>query len=308
MSEQEKEQLLGMVGSRKEYSEMLRRILYEGITDILDGYDEALWSYLWERDYLYWIERDAVRAKEKQTELKLELKDIVWRFEMYYIWNKETLSLVSAVDAMLHLFKECIADLVAIMTLKLTMADYLLTILQSMKDQESKNGSKKNEITAFIIRGSLVTGCMSYNKPEIGYTWTEKMLDEISRSGDADMIELKEKVLEFKKYHLDVNGQKTYENASEDQAVDLMKDADILEIILQYLLRSKTIFVECTNRDEGGASAKRQEELCKLYDLFSEENIEELTWKMQNCIVKFLEEIRRRNEQYAGRRERTNEG
>ena len=300
MSEQEKEQLQEMVELRREYSEMLQRILSEGITDILEEYGEELWKYLWERDYLYWIERDAVRAKEKRAELKLELKTMMWSFERYYRWNPKTLSVESAIDAMLHLFKECIADLIAILTLKLTTSEYFLTILQSMKDQGLKDDFKKTEM---IIRSSLVTGCMSYDKPEIGYTWTGEMLEEINSSGEADIVRLKDEVLDFKKHHLDINGQKTYENADEDKAVDLLEDADILEIMLQYLLRSKTIFVECINRDEGGAAAKRQEELCKLYNLFSEENVEELTWKMQNCIVKFLEEIRRRNEQYAGRRE-----
>lgn len=121
------------------------------------------------------------------------------------------------------------------------------------------------------------------------------------------MVWLKNEILNFQEDYLETDGRKTYEDISEDKAVDMLADADNLEIILQYLLRSKKIFVECTSGKEGSTAVERQRELLELYHLFSEENIEEFTLEMQRSITKFLEKIRRRNAQYAGKRVETAE-
>lgn len=304
MTEQEKECFREMLKFRREHSEMLQRILLDGIIKILEDNDGGLWNYLEERDYLYWIERDAINAKDRQTELKFELRDIARNFSKDYAWNRNTISVWSTVDMMLDLFKECFADLVAILTLRLSMSEYLSAILQSKRDQELDVGLKKTEL---LIRSSLVTCCMKYDESEIGYMWTKCMLEEISRSGDADMVWLKNEILNFQEDYLETDGRKTYEDISEDKAVDMLADADNLEIILQYLLRSKKIFVECTSGKEGSTAVERQRELLELYHLFSEENIEEFTLEMQRSITKFLEKIRRRNAQYAGKRVETAE-
>lgn len=300
------EQIEWMMEHRRKHSEVLRMILIDGILEILKNDDNRMWDYLCERDFLYWIEKDAPKAIEKKLDLKLKIKEIIHNFTTSYPWNDNTISVWSTTELMIDLFKECIADLIAILTLKLSMLDYFKTILQSIKDQEIEDILDKK--TELLIRSSLITTCMSYDRTESGYIWKKDSLEAVNQSGDQEIIKLKTAVLNFMDDYLGAEGQRRYEDSMGDAAVDMLADADNLHIILGYLLKSKLIFKESNYSESvSGTTAARQTELIQLYQLFSNENIEDLTLTMQRYIGKYLDVIKQRNKMYAEIRGTTNE-
>lgn len=186
------------------------------------------------------------------------------------------------------------------------MLDYFKTILQSIKDQEIEDILDKK--TELLIRSSLITTCMSYDRTESGYIWKKDSLEAVNQSGDQEIIKLKTAVLNFMDDYLGAEGQRRYEDSMGDAAVDMLADADNLHIILGYLLKSKLIFKESNYSESvSGTTAARQTELIQLYQLFSNENIEDLTLTMQRYIGKYLDVIKQRNKMYAEIRGTTNE-
>ncbi len=308
MSDTECMQLRRMLKFRKAHSEMLKLILVDGIINILENDRAGLWDYIWERDFLFWLEKEPSRAADEKEKAKEKINQIVWRFAHQHIWNQHTISAWSTVDLMVDLFKECIADLMAILVLKLSVSEYLETILQCARDRGIIFRKEDRVINALVLRSSLVVYCMKYDEPEIGFTWKQKDLIKISEEGGQQLKILRTFILNVQADYLEQGIEKRYEEqmakkrmdseADDSTEVDMLADVDNLEIILKYLLGCKQKFVDCNIED----SLIKQEELAECYHIFSGNNIEEFTLNMQKYIANYLEEIKRRNRDYADRK------
>lgn len=276
---------------RKYHSEMLRMILTDGLSYVLMHEVDVLWEYLWEKDFLYWLEKNPEQAEKRRYELQRLVQERIQRFLSYDKWNRNTLSVSSIVNLIVDISKECIADLVAILTLELSLKDYLETILQSARDQGfgSKFGGKN-----LIVRSSLVTFCMLPGKKKTGYLWGVNEPEEILQGNNKNMKELWVGIRNFISDYLGRTECKM-ENPEINNALDLLSDTEIFIVMLQYLLKSKDIF----SRYNKGQVVVQQKKLVEIYRMLEKNNIDNLVLEMQRYVGQYLNEIKTRNKIYA---------
>lgn len=278
MNTEERDLLKRMLEDRKEHSELLSKCMIDASAGILEKKER--WNYLFEKEYIYWIQKDSTLAEDKRTKLKEFILNVSGNFLSYDLWNENALSAKSVVDVMLYYLKECFADLMAIMTLQLPMLDYLHVILQN---DEGNDSSDQYIIRGVDIRSALVTSCMCYNDPSLGYRWDDRELERISQCEDQKLRQYKDKILDFRLDYLDLNSYKEYENASANRAMDIMLDSGILEIMMKYLLRCKFEFVKGNQKN-----VDKQKQLRLIYELFSIDNVENLVLQMQSYVDCYL--------------------
>lgn len=288
---EEQRKLLATIEKRKYHSELLRGYMMDAATNVLLNNEQ--WRYLSERDFLFWLDEGASVAEDKKNQLNEQIWSISSGFLTYDLWNAEALSVITVVDKMIYLLKECFADLMAILTLRLTMADYLDAILQG---NEGKDILKKDVVSGLDIRSGLVTCCMCYvGNKNMGYTWNNDELKKITASNDQELQKLRTRILNFKEDYLDQKASKCYDDAKANRAIDILADTDILAVIMKYLLICKKTFAENT------LGSKLQYDLVKIYNSFSEMNLEKLTAMIQEYVTKYLDEIKAKNSACAKR-------
>lgn len=298
MNAENKELLKRMMEHRENHSELLHMYMIDAAAFILQDKKKERWSYLAEKDFLYWIEKDSSLAEKRKSQLKEHILNASGCFLSYDLWNEDALSAKSVIDMMIYFLKECFADLMAIMTLELSMAEYLNAILQS---NEEKKTFRNPAISGLDIRSALVTCCMCYDDQSLGYTWSERELEAISAGNDEELKNLRKRILNFKEDYLDEGSHNRYEDATENRALDMMLDVDILEIMMTYLLNCKQSFAEgkVVTGQKGKAATGQQKSLVEIYHCLSENNVEKLTVKIQDYVDQYLAEIKVKNRTYA---------
>lgn len=304
LSKEERSILLKMWEYRKYHSEVVVNILGDLITDKLCEEGEELWAYIIERYYLILVEHDVCEAKQKRDRLRVELNQYVAQISSIPIWNLEMLTIKTAMDAAMGVFKECIADLVCILTLELNLEDYLNTIISSANDQGVV--VDKDE-SILILRIMLVVECMEQETCEGDSVWGEEQLEFFEEAGKEEISDLWVSVHDLKSDYLGekrniIQSQITEEGKKEFlKAVDALYNYDILRIFHRYLCKCKRDFMRYSKRTKNYAErAKKRSELREAYELFNETEIEKILFKMNKLTDDYLKKIQELNKVAAG--------
>lgn len=293
----------------KYYTFSLKYLLLEGIVIILEKYSDDLFNYLLNMEYLYMIEKESINALEDKRKLSEKIGNIKTAICKERIWNKETLSISSSLDKMMYFFKECEADLVDILTLDLSLIDYLYAIEKCVLDQGVVDIEKiPKEI---IIRSGLVTCCMLQPCENPKYFWDKEIEKEkTNNSGNENIKQISDKITLFiNSYFEDRNEEHTSDVEYDEEYIKnrlfilgIFIDDKILNLLLTYLCECKKLFKEAFEKDdfEDNEWKKKmtgfQEQLINMYKLYQKDNIENIIWDMQKYIRKYKqlvqEEIR----------------
>ena len=275
------------------YTFLLKETLPDAVSDVLGRYRRKLFDYLLEKEYLFCLENgssqdDAARQRQTLSEI---IGDIVKEITGYSVWEKRKFSIVSATEMMLSLFKECEADLVAILTLKLSLRDYLYAIWKSMEDQGYQEGKMPVEV---VIRSGLITCCMFHlDDTKSGeYYWGQDELKKIQEEESAKVQKMVINIVNFKDCFFSVEGREQ-EEFNIKNTVDGFLNGAVLEIILRYLLKCRSTFEETFESRKKGECSQRleecvelQEKLIGMYSLCQKKNVEKLIWDLQEHIEK----------------------
>ena len=206
------------------------------------------------------------------------------------IYVRSLSSVAKAIDALIEMMKECVADLICILTLELDAESYYETIISSARDQGFDADFTGNE--AIVIRSALVTHCMRSDLGIVGlgYEWSQddfcKITEQVNKKENQDFLtKLERCIISFSNKYLEENG--TVNPVAQIMNVnDIFQNQNILDVIVRYLLECKKEFKKCNDR-----SKDKQDELKSIYRLFETEDIGELVIRMQSFTTKYLDEL-----------------
>ncbi len=278
----------------KTYSHLLTVTLTDSCVSILEEQQELLFGYLLEKDFLYWLERepslaDYIKRKREHGFLKAGIE-----LARTSAWNRNELSMASISRDMMYLFKECVADLISIWTLKLSMYDYLQVLMQNAEDQ----GRAALDVLNYL-RSSMIVFCMSYRKtnpksPDAeACLWSfNKLEDDVinHESRPPQKILIAETII----YHIidqyltkrtnpsniQSDAIMEFENQFAASRYRVFRDTEVLMEFEKYLLASRDNLASYDNSED-------QQSIRKIYQLFQEENAENMVIEIQKYIAEY---------------------
>lgn len=325
-TEAEKKSLRKSWESRKFHSNVVVEVYGDLITETLCEEGEKLWAYIIEKYYLSLIERGVSDANHKRDKLRVELNQYVAKITSIPIWNHEMLTIKTAMDTAMNLFKECIADLICILTLNLNVVDYFDAIINSAKDQEMEIEDKE---TTLMLRIVLVVVCMTEQICETDMAWNDDHFKRIEEMDNQSMLMLwwsvrnikddfiigeknivqsqidefvKVKNLKVKKLKAKPQNTK-FQKAKPSKlkflkAVDALYDYEIIIKFLKYLKKCKSDFSKFDQREENAEERKKiHEKIKSTYSLFSQPEIETMLLKMNGLTDDYLKKIQELNKE-----------
>lgn len=268
----------------KYYTHIMRYSLEESVLHCLSKDKEELFGYLLEREYLDGLERDEKEAEEKRKKLDSLINQYFLYLTGHSVWTGKSFSITGGIHLMITYFKECEADLVAILTLRLSMEDYLYAIWKSIEDKLHKEEFIPDEL---IIRGALVTYCMICSE-DGEFCWNNDELAKIDNSGNDAIKKLMIGIINYGQEHnlkADRKDKSTgmLEPVEIINSIDVFNDEKIAHLILNYLKDCKKAFFVLFNNE----LSKEQSDLINIYQLAQENGVEKQIEKIQECIEKY---------------------
>ena len=267
----------------KYYTHVFRETIVDGVNSILSEKRDELFGYLQEMEYLNYVENEIGTARKKRELMKLRILEVSKEITGYSVWEKAHLSIVTAVDRMIVIFKESQADLIDILTLKLPLKDYLWAIKKSISEQTTGQKEFSAEV---IIRSGLVTCCMFYKEDgrNLGYGWSDNELWALSELHDDVLNEMAENICDFKDNFFSVETKKKIPNSMK-WTIDIFGVEGVLEPFLNYLVKCREGFESYIQKfSESEDFLNIQKRLQDMYRLCDQTNIESLIWEMQESI------------------------
>lgn len=297
------EQMKDMLDKRRYHSELLRQILNDGIKVILSEEDNSFWDFICEKDFMYLLEKGETQAQQKKAELKKYLQKRVDELLMYEKWESNTITVYSIIDMLVYLFKECIADLIAILTLGLTLKDYLEATLYSEESQGYGHGAEligadaRFQKKIFDIRRGLVVYCMIHGDDQ-EFQWKLEQAREVIESKEKDLqivwVDIWNLISEYLGPELRLFPDMWNDDQKNEDIVKLFLDGEIINTLVCYLIESKKMFISCRQEELW----QQKEQLRRMYRLFGTADIVGMAEEMQEYIERFLDQIeKRKNEE-----------
>ena len=302
LSAEEKEILEKGWECRKYHSDVVVDFLRDLITDKLCGEGEELWAYMVEKYHLSLVKRGFLDAEYKKESLRVKLNQYVAEIASIPIWNNEKLTISSAMNNAMSVFKECIADLICILTLRLSLEDYLNTIISSAKDQGMTVDIKENQL---MFRVMLIVACMEKRLSVNDIVWEDGQIDFYEKPGKEEISVLWTGIRNMKDEFLE-NGEKILQSQLEEKeertlkAIDALYDCEVLNIFLEYLCKCKEDFIK--NDMEKLHFDERKEHHNKVkqaYELFDKAEIEQILFEMIRLTESYLWELQELNSKAA---------
>lgn len=272
--------------NRQYHSDVLMESLIEGTRVVFMKQEIRFWDAVLVRDYAYWLDNDSKLAEDRKNRLQEEIQRSIIEFLSWEPWKLYPMNIYSITELLVHLFKECIADLIAILTLRLSLKNYLETFCISDKAQ---GYDMLLDDKAADIRKCLVICCMNREEKVSGFCWKDDEIEAVYASKDKELIRLWRHICDFntkymgeKKFYVDEVDKERY------SATDILLDSEVMDTILAYLLECKSCFV---NRCTGDAECQK-EKLERIYAMFEKNNIGSLIEGMQGYIGQYLDEMK----------------
>lgn len=235
----------------------------------------------------YWREftKKIERYIREQREFVEKTASMTQKINGYFLWDERCFSAESAVDMMMRFFKECEADLVSILTLELSLKDYLYAIWKNASDQ----GKQKWEMPAeTIIRSSLVLLCMkSTGVNSDCYCWTDEEVKKLYECANSHICNMLCDIQNFLSKYLPNNGGQI-RASSVFTTMDVFLNSEVLMCLAKYLLECRDSFQkELGSESEEAFQLKREKrQLLDIYRI-NKENAEELVWSIQEYIERY---------------------
>lgn len=294
LSDEELTNILKLSQKYKHYTHIMRYTLEESAIQCLSNNKEKMFGYLLEKKYLDGLEGGRETAEKSRKNMDSSINDSILSLTGHSVWTGKSFSLKGAIHLMMMFFKECEADLVAILTLKLSMEDYLYAIWKSIEDKLLDGESIPDE---FLIRSALVTYCMICDESSVNvgdsdkqgknseYFWGTDQLKKINDSDNEKIKELMDGIINYgteRQLKSDTEDKKheIVEPVNIKYSIDVFVDEKIAHLILRYLKDCKKAFFTLFNNE----LSEEQSYLMNIYTLVNENNIERQLEKMQECI------------------------
>lgn len=249
-----------------------------------DESKEKLFSYLLEKDHLYWIEKGKSYDFQNQRNLKIKIDDAILSLIENSKWNERDICLNSIIDKMMYFFKECIADIIGIITLGISMDEYLRALLLNEQEQ---NGKLEIDGSNFW-RSLMVVYCLGLKNK----LWDFHQLEDYSNCTSEEEKKFKKGINDQLKLFLNKNNEIKFTDIEEgeDQILHLFKNTQILVEFEQYFLKCRDILLSWNTGDNP---------MQEVYKVFKDENVEKIVMEIQYYILKYRNDVKSIIEKYA---------
>ncbi len=207
-------------------------------------------------------------------------------------------NLSASMDLLIENFKECVADVIGILTLRLSMFDYLDSVIQSNSDQ----GRVDIVNTKALVRCALVVYCMTESGDDLRYYWSREELQKINESGDERVVKFKNSIGKFlEEYFYEKESQTKFPEIADykKSAVNILYDAFVLQELGMYLSVCRKTFEGRNNMEK----RFQQKELIDVYKLQRENNIETFILGVQKYIFDYRNVVTEKMRGLAGEKD-----
>lgn len=275
---------------QKDYGVFVIEIIFDRMSRYINDDTEDIFGYLTTNQYIDWLNKEPERAKEKAVQLQSNLLEILGNMKQFNVWDQDDFNLKRVLSLTLNLMRECLADIICIMTLKLSLQKYLETIVVNLKQL----GETEFDGTVILLRSSLVTRCMlnETGHPDYSFQWSDDSLKDIEEDVE---VRLKENIIDTIQVYMPMEGDtEDYDDRKRDVkgALGMLYDPDILERISFYLMRCKEQYITSCTRD--GMQGKR-EQLQTVYDMFDKDKafgVKDIVIEQQEYIDDYLRRLK----------------
>lgn len=257
-----------------------------------------MFGYLIEKYYIFCIMNGDADAEDKRRQMDMRLTSAAESLLQTSVWSNWELSLKTISEDMMYLFKECVADLIGILTLKISMDDYLQALIYSAGEQ----GQKEDRIDFInLVRSALVVFCMSSvsggtNSVGNSYIWDIGMLDN-TESLSPDAKSLKNKIRWFISTYMTVYSREkcdTEIHAIHDRLYVFLR-TDILETFEKYFVKCRDVL----NKHYEESPDMSDMRMNLVYKVFQNSRAEEMVLEIQKYIAEYYKKVQTQIKQCA---------
>lgn len=205
--------------------------------------------------------------EQKEIQLQKCIDEVIGR----KMESNVTFTIGEAIRYFFYFLKECYADMMCVLVLKLSLKDYIETFVENIKD----SAYDINELgdTEIIARIALVMFAISYWEPEDEdletrnfYHWTNEEFCG-SQEWDEEVRILKERALQFQYVYIGQHVDVSQGNDIEENALNIIYDSEILMAIIKYLLRCRRSYYKYAQNDEYYEMVKRCYQIAAFDDV-----------------------------------------
>lgn len=225
-------------------------------------------------------------AQSNRKKLENEIARASRRLFQISSYGTDNINIESLISTLLSLCKECLSDIIVIMTLELRVEQYMETFLDNAKEQGQLEQLMANPLNTTLIRLSLVFICMmiTSKKRNLGYGWKQDYTLSISSSDD--MVRLQTDInLFINKYYVN-NCSNNFEPIGYIVNPDFCLDYYVLNEILKYLLKCRKCCADLIHRKKD-----KQKKILDIFGVCNTENIETAMLQIENFVGEYREQV-----------------
>ncbi len=266
------------------YTENVKSAFEKAIKDMLqmqgeEIFEDVIWTF-----FKTGLENNDIKYKEKDkyiADCQQFLEKIIENFVGDNTDVTTAFSLRKVLDAEVYLLKECYADLISILSLGLSLEEYLKIVVKEIVN--AGYSIEKIPETAIIARIAVVMSVMHYkdDKSETYYRWENEDIE--ADLEDSDVMLLQQEALDFMWIYIcnDVD----YDPAVivRDSAC-IFYDRVILREVISYLLHCRAKFYEHTD-------IKRREMIGKFKGITQCDSADRFYAEVMELIVEYEKEL-----------------
>lgn len=241
-----------------QHTDVLEHILITAIGDMLIDRGADIFSFVIREEFEKEVDRIGYDNRENYYREKREiLQGCIYDFVEGHGQQDKSLTVTNAMNEMIYLLKECYADIICILTLHLSLRDYMYAFVMPVEASEKDISVLRDTIV--IARVAIVMAVMSYpleQKKDGGFQWTNREF-EYMKEEDEKIIELERTASAFE-YNYIVRKSEISPEKMIDSAVQIVYDQEILKEIIRYLLRCRIKFSDANAVEKEDMKKVRQ--------------------------------------------------
>lgn len=275
---------------QKDYGVFVVEVIFDRISWYINQETEDIFGYLTTNQYIDWLAKDPERAEEKADQLQNELLEVLGSMSQNNVWDQQDFNFKKALNVTLKLMRECLADIICIMTLQLSLQKYLEAIVLNYKQL----GVTEFDGTVILLRSALVTRCMlnGSDYSDASFQWSDDSLKDIVE--DAE-VKLKKDIIDIIQIYMPMEeGSDDYDDRMRDMnnTLGMLYDPAVLEMILSYLMQCKEKYIASCVQDN---MQEKRKQLQTIYDMFGKDNeigVKDIVIEQQEYIDDYLNHLK----------------
>lgn len=277
-----------------EHTDVLREVLVSSAVELLLEHGQDIFGYVFHREF---YEKENCEYEERENflaEKRNLLQKCIHSFTDHVNPKNQALTMASAVDKIIYLLKECYADMICILTLRLSMKDYLETLAEIIDESNIPvEELADTELSARIAIVMTVVSNSSENdskSDEPVFLWTEKEFD-YEASEDSPVRKLEKAGNTFAHNYI----AKEIEIHPDDvigKSVGLIYDRKILLEIITYLLECRKKYYKfLTDQTTKESMTEKHRYVRDIYALSKKQESGEFFGKLMDIIFRYEEDV-----------------